>query len=474
MGKRFTFHRLGRHNGSVNLEASRGVWDIGKKSKIERRIVTDWGQIPNQPANGDENPMDASGTSFFDDGIKIDAVRITHAHYDHIGLLPALAPFLKPNARVFVTRPTAAMLEHIFTDSLKINELKGKQLPFTEDQFFEIMNRLAVIDHPGEIEILPGIIDYVHPEGHIKGACSFTTKISKRLVHYSGDRCSHNQPSVNGAKLLPKKWWPDIIAGSDCTSGADPDSNLRNRQSEMDKAIKLGMKIVRSGAPAFYPAFSIGRGGDIAHELEQNGLSDFGRIFLDGGCRKMTEIAQSPDGQWCDNDQPLSIRTVRMVENQRYREKVLAYGKAAIIAPPGMGGPGGIGPWWRRYIMPNPEAAIIFTGYIAPGTDGDKIITAARERDAGGSIPHLAFTVQNYDDPPYTETLPLRCKVLQVRASGHNPQMEITKWFKTYNPEVAILNHGSPAALANVEQSLQGDIKHIVRSDLEPTVEIDV
>lgn len=474
MSKRIVLHRLGYHHGPIGLEPSCGVMDIVENNKIKYRLVTDCGLIPNQLASNDEKSWFAPDLSLFEDGVKIDAVRITHVHGDHVGFLPALAPYLKPTANIYMTRPSAAMIEKILLGSLHINEQHKGDKPFTAGQMMQVLNQIAVIDRPGEIEILPDIVDYVHPAGHIKGACSFTTKVFGRTIHYSGDQCNHDQPSVKGAELLPPAWWPNIIANSDCTYGADPASNFRTRNEEVEKACQLAFETIQHGAPVLFPSFGIGRGGDIAHELEQRGLNEIGRIFLDGACRKFTEIAQSADGRWCDKDQPLAIRNVRLVENHRYREKIIAYGKAAIIAPPGMFGPGGVITFYRRYILPNPDAALIFTGYVAPGTDGDKIITATRERDVGGPIPHLVFNSLGFDGQPYSETLPVRCKVLHVRAGGHNPQVEILKWFRAYNPEVAVLTHGSPSALASVEKTLRGDIKHLIRADLEHTVEIDV
>lgn len=474
MSIRIRLHRLGRHQGTNDIEPSAGVMDILDQGAVKYRLVTDFGTIPKNDSIAAKRSFSGPEMSLFDDGIKVDAVQITHVHGDHVGFLPAIVPYLKPNARIFMTRPSAAMVEPIFADSLRINEMRGGSLPFNKHQLVEALNRISIIYQPGEIEMLSGLREYVHPEGHINGACSFTTRVGKLNIHYSGDRCTHDQPGIRGAELLPKAWWPNIVAGSDCTYGADPDSDLRHWPLEVEHGFDLARETLRHGSPALFFCFSIHRGGSIAHELERLGLHKVGKIFLDGGCRRFTKIAQSIEGHWSNCDTPLIINQVRTVNHPRDRDKILIYKKAAIIATPGMGGPGGIGTWWRRQIMPNPDAAMIFTGYVAPGTDGEKILQGAAERALTGKIPHLTFTVEDEDGQPYTEIIPLRCKVLQIRAGGHSPRLEILEWFKIYNPEVAVLNHGSSAALASIEQSLRGDIKHLIRSDLQSMVELDI
>jgi predicted metal-dependent RNase len=145
----------------------------------------------------------------------------------------------------------------------------------------------------------------------------------------------------------------------------------------------------------------------------------------------------------------------------------------AVGTTPGMGGPGGAAAFWRRHVLPNPDALLVFTGYLAPDTDGARILQADAERRRTGVIPMMAFEDVDRSGRLRIARLPFRCKVLQIRIGGHDSQGKIIDWFRGYNPETAVLCHGSEAALASLAASLAGGIKQVVRSDLQRTVELE-
>ena len=64
-------------------------------------------------------------------------------------------------------------------------------------------------------------------------------------------------------------------------------------------------------------------------------------------------------------------------------------------------------------------------------------------------------------------------QILQIRIGSHDSRGKIIQWFEGYDPETAVLCHGSTAAMASLEAGLQGGNRRIVRSDLEPKVEIE-
>jgi predicted metal-dependent RNase len=475
MASAIRLHRLGRHQSETDIEVSCGVMDIMKGSKVARRVVIDCGLAPKHAPEG--KTWLGPDISLLADGKKIDAVCITHVHGDHVGCLPMLVPYLAPTAKVFMTTTSARMLGPVLRDGININARRKTEGPYNQSQMADIMNRVVRIDRPGEGAVLPDIRALVWPAGHINGACSFTFDVGGYRVHYSGDRCEHDQPGILGATPLPKEWRPQAIAGSDCTYGADPESDSRSWEAEMDRGQSLiAWTLQMHGGPVLICTFGVHRGGAIGHVLQQCGIDDFGPLLLDGACRKFTRIVQDSRSHWCKADQPLTLNYVERVPEGRagqpFRERILRDSQRyTVIAPPGMGGPGGVVSFWRREILPNPDAAIIFTGYVAPGTDGAKILAAAARRTPGTTVTET-FAVEQPDGRIVDEVLPINCQVEQVRLSGHSPRGRIVDWFRDLRPEVAVLNHGSPAALASIEAELKGELPHLSRSDLEPKLEI--
>ena len=484
MSNRVKLHRLGQRLTDNDIEPSCSVMDVlGRNGEITHRVVIDCGLLPKQGTGKDGLAWHAPDLSLFEDGRPIDAVVITHVHTDHVGYLPALSKYLAKNAQVTMTKPSWGIVKHGLREGLSVNEKRGSKLPFSLAEMDDILNRERIIYRPGEYEILSGLSMYAHPAGHINGSCSYTFRVRRHdFIHYSGDNCKHNQAGIKGAQLLPKNWYPTTIAVSDCTYGADMDSDFRSWDEEAKKAATLAADALARKQIILFFAFGIHRGGAVAHELGRQGIRS--RVFLDGSIRYYAHQQNGPMGRWCDLDEAFQLQhTMRVVGKPAIgapmidtpvvgmnRDRLIEEGNLAVITTGGMGGPGGPGVDWRRHVLPNPEATIAFTGYVAPDSDGAKILAAAQERKRTGQRVSVAFSGVNEKGEPMSETLPVECRVEQVRLSSHDSRRNILEWFREYRPETAILTHGSKQAFDSLSAELSTEIPHLVRSDETPSI----
>jgi Cft2 family RNA processing exonuclease len=465
--------RLGIHDGGKGIEVSCGVLDIMGDHGIQFRVVVDCGLSPRTDENG--NKWTIPDLNLFFDGKKIDAVCITHVHGDHVGALPALVPFLAKHAKVFMSKTSRKMLGSVLEDGLQINRRRGTAAPYNAEQLRVILARVQELDKPGEFNIQSGLMAYAHPAGHIPGACSFTFRVGKANVHYSGDRCEHNQPGILGASPLPEEWSQNsYIACSDCTYGSEPASDQRNWQVEMDKGIEVARQAVLNGRPAIFFTFGVHRGGAVAQELQRHGLHELAPIYLDGSCRKLTAITNEPTNMWSDRERMLQVSEVLDIGRHGERVEIAHSGKPYIvIGTPGMGGPGGVMSFWRDYILPDPGAAAIFTGYVADGTDGRLIMDAVAKRKPGHGA-EVKLMVEPMKGPAVERSIPVNCQVAQIRLGAHQSRQETIDWFRSMHPIAAMLNHGSKDSLDSMEQELSSDGFAIYRTDRDSHVEIEV
>ena len=471
MSARITLTRLGSRLGADDLEPSCGVMDI-RTGNREYRIVVDCGMIPVNGPTLAQRSWNGPDLPFFAEGRLIDAVCITHVHGDHAGFLPALSRYMARGAKVWMTVPSEAMIRKVLDDAL-IQAGEIGTPPFDRHEILDMDRRIRRIFEAGALEILPGLTMLAWPEGHINGACSFTFQAGPKRVHFSGDRCSHGQPGVKGAVLLPDEWRPHVIANSDCTYGADPDSDSRDWRQEMDKGLDLCAETIRKGAPVVFCSFGVHRGGVVSHELSRRGIPNLAPAYLDGSCRHFTDVVQDTANHWSETDTLLHLDGIRWIDiDENRRDQAVLDRAYTVVTTPGMGGPGGPIGFWRRHVLPNPDALMVFTGYLAPETDGARILAADAERRRTGIIPTLPFEGKGRNGP-YIEHLPLNCKILQIRIGSHDSRGKILDWFRGYAPELAVLCHGSTRAMASLEAGLHGEIPHIVRSDLQRTVEIE-
>jgi Cft2 family RNA processing exonuclease len=469
LSNRLRIHRLGRRLNDSDIEPSCTVADVmGGKGEILNRLVIDCGLMPKREVDSMGKAWHAPDLSLFEDGRPIDVFYATHIHTDHVGFAPALMPYMGKDAPVIMTVPSWNSLMHGYEDGLKVNAKRDSAQAYTLAQVHELFDRRRDIRRPGVYPLGSGIEMYVNPEGHINGACSFSFKIGGRIIHASGDRCQHGQPGIAGACQLPKAWQPNAIIVSDCTYGTDPTSDLRTYDGEMGRLYDLVFDTLDRGKTAMVLGFAINRCGAVQHELSRRGIKGG---YLDGGGRYYCTQQIKTANRWCSGDSPIDLRGVKYVD-WKTREVLASKGGVLVTTTSGMGGPGGPSTTWRRHVLPDKDATCIFTGYVAPDSDGAKILAAAAERDRTGKDVSVTFDEIDEDDTRHKRTLPIRCRVEQVRIGSHDSRGGILKWFRDLRPETAILTHGSKEALASLEGDLRGDIPHLVRSDLTPTVEI--
>jgi len=476
VGNSIILQRLGEHLDEQALEVSSGLMDVMVGHR-HYRIMVDCGLSPQKDSKTGRKWV-APNLAPLADGKLIDAVFITHVHGDHVGYLPAIVPHLTRNAPVFMSWTSKQMLWDVLNEGIKINKRAKTPGPYNLDQLKNIMARVKPLTQPGDFNALPGLQVLAFPAGHIPGACSFTFRVGNCNVHYSGDRCEHDQPGILGAQPLPKDWSKRVvIACADCTNCADAGSDERAWQTEMDRGAEIARRVLQQGRPVLFFTFSIHRGGAVAHELQRRGIHKIAPIFLDGGCRKFTRITNDQRNMWCDNDQLVEIAEVQEMGDRGAREELMRSGKPyVVIAPPGMGGPGGVMSGeggYRDYVLPDKRAAIVFTGFVAPRTDGRKILDAVASRKPGKPC-FETFEVQPEMGRPYNKDLPINCEVDQIRLGGHQSRRETIDWYLDMDPIAAVLNHGSIASLASLEAELSAFIPDIYRSDVQPKVEIDL
>ena len=475
MTTRIRLRRLGVHPDQDGIEPSCGLLDVIKDGAVTHRVIVDCGLVPRHDDSGELQVIPE--LSSLKDGRPVDLLLVTHAHWDHAGALPAIVPFLAPDAKVAMTTPTARLIRNMLEFELQDERAEDRPRPYAKAHAHELLRRFRIITKPGCHEMLSGLPVHVHPAGHIPGACAFTVNVAGRKIHWSGDRCEHDQPGVLGAEALPKIWQPDIIAGSDCTYGASPDSDRHDWHEESEKLANLARETLRQGRRMLIFAFSIHRGGAAAHELQRLDVTADGPVFLDGSARQLTSLLANNRYKWCGRDQPLRLSKIGMIADHSQRRSVARIPTGwCVIAPPGMGGPHGIGCWWRDQLVNDPDAVLAFTGFVAPGTDGAKLLAAAKERDSLGakSVP-ISFTETDRDGHEYEVETALRCQVKQFRLGGHANRSDTVRWFRGIAPQVAVISHGSPAALESIESELSDMTgTRLVRADREPEVEIDI
>jgi metallo-beta-lactamase family protein len=387
----------------------------------------------------------------------LDAVVLTHAHLDHSGYIPALyrQGFRNP---VFTHHATAALCGILLPDSGHIQE---------EDARYYERHKLSKHEHPeplydritaeqsmalfetvefGETFSVGAFTMHLQSAGHILGAGSLIVQAEGKRVGFSGD-----VGKPNDVLMKPPKPLPDVdVLLLESTYG-----NRRHEDADpLDQLAAIVNETAEAGGVLLIPSFAVGRAQALQHLLAT--LKHEDRIpnvpvFLD------SPMAISVSDIYCRYSQHHRLnheQCHRLCEAATYTRSVedsmelsgLQY-PHIIIAGSGMATGGRILHHFKR-LLRNYRTTVLFTGYQAGGTRGEKMLDGVEEVKIHG------------------EWIPVKARVEVMHGlSGHGDYVDIQNWLGqsqlTKYTDIQLV-HGESAALEAMRDHLRRKTKYNV------------
>lgn len=397
----------------------------------------------------------------------IDFLLLTHAHIDHAGLLPKLyrEAWRGP---MWMTEPTAGLLEYMLPDSAGIQESEAeretkkhnrrgdepaKPLYAMEDATEALAHR-QVCQYGEWITPGPGIRARYWNAGHIIGSASIEVEVADgdktiRLM-FSGDigpdeKVFYNEPEGPAGF--------DYILCESTYGGRERDDYTLVQRRE---ALKLEINTALSrGGNLVIPAFAVERSQELLHDigvLIKSGEIDPQLVFLDSPlASKVTGVYRKHAKMFDDvelgadelfNDP--RFRIIEAVEDSKAINSIR--GGAIIMSASGMADAGRIKHHLRNNLIRS-NATVLFVGYQAPGTLGHVILSGAKEARIHGTL------------------VPIRAAIRSIgNYSAHADHSELMAWIRERLPAhgAIFLTHGEDeerAALrsAIIEIGIGGD-----------------
>lgn len=425
--------------GTETVTGSKFLVETGDK-----KILVDCGLFQGYKALRERNrqslPIDVS---------LIDAVVLTHAHLDHSGYIPVLyrQGYRGP---VYTHKATVELCKILLVDSGHIQESDAKF--YAKHKLSKHQNPEPLYDRktaeaslslfrPVEFTEpvkLGGITLTFQSAGHILGAASIILEAEGKRVGFSGDVGRSDDIFMRPPKSLPDL---DLLL---------LESTYGNRRHDEEDVFGQVAKIVKEtalqGGVLLIPSFAVGRAQVLQHilaKLMQEKRIPKMPIYLDSPmainvsdiyCRYSTEhlLSESECTAMCD----VATYTQRVEESKALAEIAFPH---IIIAGSGMATGGRILHHFKR-LLSRPKTHVIFAGYQAGGTRGDKMLTGVQSVKIHGSW------------------IPVKAKVHMLSGlSGHADYVDIGRWLKTSSvgPNTQImLVHGSPDALEGMRDYL--------------------
>jgi metallo-beta-lactamase family protein len=420
----------------------------GSKYLLEfekKKILIDCGLF-----QGHKEMRERNWEDFFIDPRDIDALILTHAHIDHSGYIPLL---IKKGfcGKIFCSPATFDLCKILLLDSGFLQEEDAMRankygytkhkpaLPlYTKDdaefslQFFQSVNFDEIFHFDENINFT------LNRAGHILGASFITLTYNGESIVFSGDLGRESDPITkvptklsNADYLLIESTYGDRLHEK-----IDPTEIIKN-------AI---IKTAARGGVVVIPAFAVGRAQNIMYYIEQlkeqKAIPEI-PVFLDSPMAiEASKILQKNQSEHklgkelCQKVCDVARYTASVEESKALNEIKMPM---IIISASGMAEGGRVLHHLKNYIS-NHRNTILFTGFQAQGTRGDKIVSGYKTIKIHGQI----FEIN-------AEIINLTC------GSAHADYEEILSWLSNFKkaPKKVFITHGSLKSATSLQEKIK-------------------
>jgi metallo-beta-lactamase family protein len=204
----------------------------------------------------------------------VNAVLLTHAHIDHIGILPRyVAQGL--NCPVYATPATIALARLLLLDSARLQEEEANYrersghsrhhppLPlYREDDAQRALKLLQPVAVGQAQQIFPKVSASWSRMGHILGACAISVQAGERRVVFSGDIGRYNVPILRDPQAINLS--SDLLL---------IESTYAQRIHPAERAPEALAKVINAtykrGGVVVIPSFAVGRAQLLLYYLRE-------------------------------------------------------------------------------------------------------------------------------------------------------------------------------------------------------------
>lgn len=390
---------------------------------------------------------------------------VTHAHIDHIGLIPK---FVRDgfDGRIYATRPTVALADVMLHDSAKIQaeDVKYKkrrhrkegrrgahpEIPlYTTDDVAKSLRLFRGVDYRHRVNVAPGISAVWHDAGHILGSASLEVTVTEgdrtRTIIFSGDIGQRGKPLINDPTFFQRA---DYVV-METTYGDRLHQDGGNIEEQLEQIIRT---TVARGGNVVVPVFAVERAQEmlyfISRLVNEDRIPDI-PIFLDSPMAYDTTAIFRRFESWLDDetraliqsDEPPcqfpGLRITRSTAESMEINRIIT--PCIIMAPAGMCNAGRIKHHLRLNVSRH-ESTILFVGFQAKGTLGRRMIEGEREVRIHGRTYQVDAEIQQI-----------------FGLSGHADRDGLLEWIGHYDapPRRVLLTHGEESAALAFQQTVQ-------------------
>ena len=434
-----SYREVGRAMHLVTTNESKVLVDCGAKPTTNRSEVEPFFTAP------ELLPLD-----------NLDAIVITHAHIDHIGMLPVLFKY-GYRGPVYCTPPTRDLMTLLQIDYIKVAKAEGNEPPYSKADIQECIKHIVDVNWGDKTDISPDIKMTMENAGHILGSSSVYMQIGEgkgeHKLLFSGDIKYEKSWLFDAATVRFPKVETLVI---ESTYGGPQDIQPTRQQASQELQDLIQDSLGR-GSKIFCPVFAVGRSQEVMIAIDQlfkSGNIKPVTVWLDGMIAEATAI-HSSHPNFLNRDlrgkmlkggveNPFNSPWFKQVDSREQRESILLDPSPCIVlATSGMMTGGPIVEYFKHW-APEPSNTLCFVGYQASGTLGRRL------QQGHPQVP--------LSDGGQTLMIDVRCSTVTIDGfSGHSDRNQLFDYVSALNPtpRKIICHHGDPQTCNAFRQGLR-------------------
>ncbi|WP_222424939.1 beta-CASP ribonuclease aCPSF1 [Candidatus Nitrosocosmicus arcticus] len=250
-------------NIEANLNSLGGFAEIGRSSMIlstnESNVLLDCGMnIYTKDPLSRFPRFDSTGIKLSE----IDAVLLTHAHFDHTGFLPMLFKY-GYDGPVYCTEPTSYLMYILYREYIRHS---GSEAHYTDKELEKIFSHLIHLNYNIVTDVSPDIKVTFYNAGHVIGSSSFHLHIGNgdHNFVYTGDIKFGKSSYLENAVWNFPRVETLLIEG---TNGGREDS-YSSREDAQERLIEVINKVIKNQKLILMPAQLIGTSQELLITLD--------------------------------------------------------------------------------------------------------------------------------------------------------------------------------------------------------------
>ncbi len=380
----------------------------------------------------------------------LDAVIISHAHLDHVGLVPYLYK-IGYRGPVYMTAPTRDIASLLALDFIGVAYKKA------EAPLFKIIDIKNMVKHSIEVnynevtDITPDVRLTFYNAGHGLGSAMVHLNIGNGLHNllYTGDlKYIKTRVLEQAADKFPRL--ETVIIES--TYGAKQDILVPRKDAEQ-VLVDIINKVIKRKGKVLVPVLGVGRAQEIMMIVKnayEQGLIPKVPVYVDGLVWDVTAIHTAyPEylsnflkTQVFQDKNPFSDEIFNRVGSSQERKELLEAGPCIILATSGML-TGGASVEYFREMADNKHNAIVFVSYLGPGSLGRQLQDGLKE---------VKFSIDDKE-----ETASVELEVIKIDGlTGHAGRNELMNFINNISPSPhrIIINHGEQSKCLDLASTI--------------------